>query len=71
MLLLFSTSAWFSLDLTTNRMQCFLVFNSFVADAIFECVLQYNCDQKSKNNSITTTYNKSRRRIIFIYKILR
>ena len=42
MLVLFSTSAL--LQLTTNIMQCFLVFNCFVADAIIECILLYNCE---------------------------
>ena len=42
MLVLFGTSAL--LQLTTNIMQCFLVFNCLVADAIIECILLYNCE---------------------------
>ena len=42
MLVLFGTSAL--LHLTTYIMQCFLVFNSFVADAIIECIVLYNCE---------------------------
>ena len=42
---LFVTSALFSLHLNTYYiMQCFLVLNCFMVDAIFEYILLYNCD---------------------------
>ena len=44
MLLFFVTSALFSLHLNTYIMQCFLVLNCFMVDAIFEYILLYNCD---------------------------
>ena len=39
MLLFFVTSAFFSLHLAHNIMQCFMVLNCFVVNAIFEHIL--------------------------------
>ena len=43
-----------SLHHNTNTMQCLLVLNCFVIDAIFEYILPYDCDPKPNNNIFNT-----------------